>query len=185
MKTATVLLENISPYSQSKRITIEKNEKEGEADFEKRAWRERLHTGDDGNVFIPPMAFKLSIEKAAQFLSMKIPGQGSSKYTKHFSAGVLVMDPLILPIKKQDVPGEWFFVPSQGQKGGGKRVDKCFPVIQQWQGQVTYYILDETITESVFKIHLQEAGNFIGIGRFRPEKGGFYGRYKIAEFNWS
>jgi hypothetical protein len=36
----------------------------------------------------------------------------------------------------------------------------------------------------VFAEHLREAGNFIGVGRFRPEKGGYYGRYKVNGIEW-
>jgi hypothetical protein len=96
----------------------------------------------------------------------------------------MVMDALVLPIKKDDVPGEWYFVPSDGRPGGGKRVKKCFPVIREWHGEVTYYILDETITPEVFEVHLREAGSFIGIGRFRPENGGFYGRFGVKKVVW-
>lgn len=81
--------------------------------------------------------------------------------------------------------GEVFFVPSDGKAGGGSRVKKKFPVIREWSGEVTFYILDDTITEDVFEAHLKEAGNFIGIGRFRPENGGFYGRYSIDKIVWS
>jgi hypothetical protein len=44
--------------------------------------------------------------------------------------------------------------------------------------------LDETITEEVFKLHLEESGKFIGIGRFRPQNNGFYGRFKVNEIVW-
>jgi hypothetical protein len=150
-----------------------------------RTWRERLSVTDDGHVFIPPMAFKKSLETAARFLSMGIKGRGKATYTKHFKAGVLVTDGLILPDVKDEVPGEVFFVPSDGRAGGGKRVKRKFPVIREWSGDVTYYILDETITPDVFAAHLKEAGNFIGIGRFRPENGGFYGRYAVDGIAWS
>lgn len=186
MKQAIASLESISPYGQSKYYNVEKlNDKESHEDYEKRTWRERCHSTADGNIFIPPMAFKKSLEIAASYLSMKIPGQASAKYTKHFKSGILVKDPVVLPIKKKDVFGNWLFVPSNGVAGGGKRVMKCFPLIESWEGDVVYYILDEIITESVFLKTLEEAGNFIGIGHFRPERGGFQGRYKVNDFVWS
>ena len=94
------------------------------------------------------------------------------------------MDPLVLPIKKDEVEGEWLFVPSDGKPGGSTRVSKCFPLIHEWQGEVTWYVLDETITEDVFRRHLVEAGNFIGVGRFRPARGGFYGRFVTEDVKW-
>jgi len=184
MKTATVKLESTSPYSQSRHYQVAKLEKESAADFEARTWRERMHTTKDGNVFIPPMAFKNCISEAAKFLGIQIPGKGKSTYTKHFEAGVLVTEALVLPVKASDVDGEWLFVPADGKRGSGKRVEKCFPVIPMWEGAVQFHILDETITQSVFRQHLEEAGKFIGIGRFRPRNNGFYGRFEVMSIKW-
>lgn len=185
MKTATVTLRGVSPYSQSKHYSTDKLPKELPKDFEARTWRDRLHTNEAGEVFIPPMAFKNCLSDAAKFLSIQIPGKGKSTYTKHIEAGVLVTDALVLPVKKEDVKGEWLFVPSDGTRGGGRRVEKCFPIIHQWGGEVTFYVLDETVTEDVFKNILEQAGAFIGIGRFRPRNNGFYGRFKVEKVVWS
>ncbi len=184
MKTAICELESISPYSQSKYYEVPKLEKEQPNDYENRTWRERMHVNNDGYVFIPPMQFKNCLSNVAKYLSVRIPGKGTSTYTKHIVSGTMVTDALVLPIKKDDVPGEWFFVPSDGKAGGGTRVSKCFPVISHWQGEVTFYILDEIITKDVFFNHLEESGKFIGVGRFRPQKNGYYGRFKVNNIKW-
>jgi len=187
MKTALATLNSVSPYSQSRFYDTPKLNKESNADYEERTWRDRLHVTDDGEVFIPPMAFKNCLSEAAKFLSIQIPGKGKSTYTKHFEAGVLVTEPLLLGVKKEDVKGEWLFLPSDGRRGGGTRVKKCMPYIPEWSGDVTYMILDETITKEVFIHVLQEAGRFIGLGRFRPKNNGFYGRYSVdpKKIKWS
>lgn len=180
MKQCIVSLESVSPYSQSRFHNEPKLEKESADDHEKRTWRSRMHVNDKGYVFIPPMAFKNCLSEAAKYLSMQIPGKGKSTYTKHFEAGILVTDPLVLDTKAEKVVGEWLHVPADGRRGGTKRVAKCFPVIPAWAGDVVFHIFDDTITESVFQYHLEQAGKFIGIGRFRPRNNGFYGRFKIA-----
>lgn len=184
MRTAIATLKSISPYSQSKAHFTEKQDKEGHDDYEKRTWRERMHVNEGGHVFIPPMCFKNGIAEVAKFLSVNIPGKGKATYTKHFEAGILVTEPLVLPAKKDDVDGEWYFVPSDGRRGGGKRVLKCFPVIPEWSGDVKFYVLDDTITPPVFEHHLKEMGQFIGIGRFRPRNNGFYGRFAVEKVKW-
>ena len=184
MKLAIATLKSISPYSQSRVMQSPRNEKESAEDHEKRCWRERMHRDAAGTVFIPPMAFKNCLSEAARYLAMQIPGKGKSTYTKHFEAGVLVTDPLPLAVHFEKVEGEWLFVPADGKRGGPKRVMRCFPVIPEWQGEVMFYILDETITEDVFKYHLEQAGKFIGIGRFRPRNNGFYGRFSVAGIAW-
>jgi len=185
MKTAIATLTSVSPYSQSRHYTTDKLNKELPRDYEARTWRDRLHVDEAGEVFIPPMSFKNCLSEAAKFLGIQIPGKGKSTYTKHFEAGVLVTDALRLGIKAADVKGEWLFVPSDGIRGSGKRVDKCFPIIPSWRGDVTFYVLDETITEEVFRHHLEQAGAFIGIGRFRPRNNGFYGRFKVENVAWT
>ena len=190
MKVAVAHLEGITPYSQSRyydphalaRPTGTKTE--SAKDVEARTWRERCHIGSDGFVFIPPMAFKNCLSEIAGYLGVQIPGKGKSTYTKHFEAGVMVIDGVPLPVKKDDVQGEWIFVPASGKRGDGRRVLKCFPVFHSWSGAVTFHILDDVISPAVFEQHLKDAGNFIGIGRFRPRKNGYYGRFKVTRIDW-
>lgn len=191
MRTVTAELESISPYSQSKHHEVAKlgrgtgTSTESADDHERRTWRERCHVDAAGNVFIPPMAFKNCIAEIAKYLSVQIPGKGKSTYTKHFEAGVMVLDGVTLPVTKDTIAGEWLFVPADGRRGSGKRVSKCFPVVPQWSGTVQFIVLDDVISPEVFEQHLRDAGNFIGIGRFRPRKNGYYGRFKVNGLTWS
>jgi hypothetical protein len=182
MKTFKATLKSASPYSQSKFINVDKEPKESADDYEKRTWNERLHATPDGFVFIPPMAFKNCLSEAAKYLSIQIPGKGKATYTKHFEAGLMIMDPVVLGIKKSDVPGEWLHVPSDGRRGGTKRVTKKFPIIHEWDGDLIVHVLDETITGEVLRQHLEQAGKFIGVGRFRPRNNGYYGRFDLVDF---
>jgi hypothetical protein len=184
MKVAVCRLKSVSPYSQSRPSRTPKLDKESADAHEKRTWRDRIHTNADGMAFIPPMAFKNCLSEAAKYLSEKIPGKGQATYTKHFEAGVLVIDGPALPIKSEDVEGEWLFLNADGKRGGGKRVWKCYPVFREWEVEVRFYVADETVTEDVFKHHLSEAGKFIGIGRFRPRNNGFYGRFELVDIKW-
>ncbi|HUU97650.1 MAG TPA: hypothetical protein VM487_18090 [Phycisphaerae bacterium] len=185
MKTAVATLKSAAPYSQSRFHNTPKQEKENAEDYRERTWRDHCHTTRDGHVFIPPMAFKNCLAEAAKFLSIQIPGKGKSTYTKHFEAGVLVFDPLVLPITKSDVDGETLFLPSDGVRGSGKRVLKRYPIIHEWAGDVTFHVADDTITKEPFKYILTQAGQFIGIGRFRPRNCGWYGRFTVEKIRWS
>jgi hypothetical protein len=177
-------LKSISPYSQSRHYEVEKLAKERPDDYEKRTWRERMHVSAEGYVFIPPMAFKNCLSAIAKYLGEQIPGKGKSTFTKHFESGVMVLEGLQLPVKKESIPGEWLFVPADGKRGSGRRVSKCFPLIADWHGHVTFHILDDTITKEVFAQHLEQAGKFIGIGRFRPSSNGYYGRFAVEKLEW-
>ena len=185
MWIAKTQLKSVSPYSPSRNHNSPKKEKESHADYEKRTWREKAHFTDGGIVVIPQMAFKLCLEECAKYLSIQIKGKGKSTYTKHFTAGVLVTDPLPIGIKKDDLQENELFLPADGQRGGGKRVWKSFPIIHEWEGTVLWHILDQTVTEEVFLYHIKQAGMFIGLGSFRPRNGGYFGRFEVVGHSWS
>lgn len=189
MKIATVTLESVSPYSQSREYAseVEKLDRETPAAYDERTWRNHCHVAKDGTgrVEIPPMSFKMGLDTAASMLGMKIPGKGQSTYTKFFLSGVLVMEPLILDVKPDDLPCDRIYANADGKRGSGKRVWRKYPRIDKWSGEVAYTILADEITPQIFEDHLKQAGGFVGIGRFRPQSGGFYGRYKPVSIAWS
>jgi hypothetical protein len=187
MKVATARLVSAAPYSQSRSYDqeIEAEPRETKDAYERRTWRNKCHTMPNGNVFIPPMAFKMGIDTAAKMLGRQIPGKGKSTYTKFFLSGVLVMEPVELPIKKEDVPFDRIYANSDGVRGSGKRVWRYFPRIDSWEADVNFSVLADEITEDVFEEHLKQAGAFVGIGRFRPQSGGYYGRFEVKKIKWN
>lgn len=197
MHIAKVKLESLSPYGQGRQYDKEEVpmlDKERPDDYERRTWYHRAHWDDQGRMFIPPSAFKNGIAECAKYLSMQIPGKGKATFTKHFEAGVLVVEPVVLPVKKVDGNGKGpafqgltqfgIYVPSDGRRGGTKRVKKFFPMVPAWNGEVTFHILDETITEEVFRHHVEQMGQFIGVGVYRPRNNGYWGRFKVVSIRW-
>jgi hypothetical protein len=187
MKIAIVKLKGQGNYSQSKnidRLEYPEKPKESKEDYEKRTWRYRLHVSATGHVEIPPTAFGNAVRASARRLQIQVPGKGKTQYTKYFEAGIDVAGPLELKLKAADVQSERLFVPSDGKPGGEKRVWRYFPIIPEWGGEVTFYILDDIITEEVFTKVIKSAGLLVGIGRFRPEKRGFYGRFTVEKLKW-
>ena len=184
MILATAKLKSLSTYGQSQYWKKEKLKNETEDACEERCWRQRMHVNADGYVYIPPMAFKNALASAAKYLNIKIPGGGHATYTKHFRSGVQVVDSLVLPIKADDVKPTSLFVPSNGRSGGGARVKKLFPTISSWQGSVTYHIFDTKIDQKIFREVLEASGQFIGVGMFRPENGGYWGIFEVKSLSW-
>lgn len=187
MKIATVTLESQAPYSQSRSYNheVEKLPRETPDAYETRTWRNKCHTLPDGKVFIPPMSFKMALDTAAKMLGRQIPGKGKSTYTKFFLSGVLVMEPVVLPLTKDDVAQDRIYANSDGIRGSGKRVWRMFPRIDKWTADVPFHVIADEITEDVFEEHLRQAGAFVGIGRFRPQSGGYYGRFEIKKIRWN
>jgi uncharacterized protein YciI len=186
-KIATCTLCSVAPYSQSRSYQheVEKQPKESHEAYEERTWRNKCHSGSDGKVFIPPMSFKMGLDTAAKMLGKRIPGKGQSTYSKFFLSGVLVMQGPTLPLTKENVACDRIFANADGVRGSGKRVWRLFPRIDEWEAEVEFHVIADEITEDVFEEHLRQAGAFVGIGRFRPQNGGFYGRYEVAKIRWN
>lgn len=184
MKIVKFSIHGLSPISFGRAIQSVKNTGESHDAFEERTWRERVHTSNKGTVFIPPMAVKLCLSDCARYLSESVPGKGKATYTKNFEAGVMVVEPVDLGIKAADIESERLFVPPDGKKGGSKRVWKTFPLIREWSGSGEIVLLDPLLADKPDKVreYLEHAGKFIGLGRFRPRNGGFYGRFEVTAF---
>lgn len=187
-RIVTAKIEGVSPYSQSRHHNTPATDKEGKDAYARRTWREYCHFDRDGRVVIPPMALKNALAESAKFLSMQIPGKGKSTYTKHFEAGVLVTDPAPIGHTRDDMTDaymESLFLPADGKRGSGSRVMKYYPVFREWDATVQFHVFDDVITEDVFRYILEQAGQFIGLGRFRPRNNGYYGRFIVNSLEWS
>ena len=90
-----------------------------------------------------------------------------------------------LGVHKDDVESVRINANADGVRGSGKRVWRTFPVIPKWESEATFMIMDDTITKDVFEDVFHAAGMGIGIGRFRPEKGGINGRFSAVSFEWN
>ena len=137
------------------------------------------------------MAIKLCLTDCVKFLSETIPGKRNNTFTKHFKVGIMVTAPMALeyhngkPILAKDIIGEALFLPSNGQAGHGKRVWRTYPVVPEWQTHGEIHLIDPVLMDKPEKVreYLEHAGNFIGLGRFRPINNGIYGRFKVTEFS--
>jgi hypothetical protein len=156
--------------------------KDGESHdaYERRTWIERAHINDDGYVIVPMYATKNMMSEAAKFRSLKKKGQQT--YTKHLVSGVRPTRDMVLNVEKGDIIQYPMYVPSDGKRGGSKRVQKFFPVIREWQGEANWLITDPEITEEVFLFTLETAGRSIGLGSFRFANNGVFGGFSVESF---
>jgi len=185
MITATAKLRSLSAYSQSDFFKSSRAEGESHDAFEERCWREKMHVLD-GSVVIPPMQLKRCLDNGASLRGEKVPGKGSRGWASFFISGVLVTDPMVLDIDPSTVRGEWIMAHADGKKTGtGGRVRRCFPLIPEWKGTATFHILNAEITDKVFLRMLDTAGKLVGIGRFRPQNGGMFGRFAVEDLKWA
>jgi hypothetical protein len=180
MKIYHATLESVTPYSQGRHHDTPKLEREGPEAYDKRTYLQRLHTSM-GEIYIPPMAFKLCLEETAQYLGMQVAGRGKATYTKHFRQGILINEPVMLGLKPADTRLERIFTSLEPNKIKGPRGWRHFPVIDRWGGVLQITVVDEIITASILQQHLRLAGQITGIGIWRPANKGMWGKFKLLK----
>lgn len=187
MRRCTVKIQGMSPYSCSRRLSdaeYPKLEKEGAEAYDKRLWREHATTTPEGIVCIPAMAFKMATDEAVKRLGLQVPGRGKTTYSKFFVAGQLCEENVSLGIHKDDLQSITISANADGVRGSGKRVTRMYPIVQQWTCTPIFAVMDDAIPASIFERAVVEAGRLVGVGRFRPEKGGMNGRFMPTSFQW-
>lgn len=184
MYRAKCHLKSVSPVSFSRRFEDKPDKKLDPWDHQKKNWRNRVHTNGNSECIIPAMMFKGALVNAAKISGENIPGKGHMTYTSRFKAGVIVENDLCLGIKKAKVGYEDVYVDSQGGRGGSQ-ILKRFPKIREWEGDVVFtVVLDKLIQKKVFQEYIQLAGMIAGVGRYRPERGGNYGRFAVDKIEF-
>ena len=181
MRTATVQIAALTPYSQSRPLKSVKNKNETHDDFHSRVWPEHLHVDDEGQVVIPPTAILQGMAVAASYLGKGglLKKKGQSTWAENFRCGLAMARGSRIGKDQAAARPEPVYCSPNGKRGGGTRVWRTFPVFDDWRATLTIHILDDTIPDAVFEAVLDAFGLFIGIGRYRPENGGYLGRFTI------
>jgi len=177
MKKYEVKIEGISAYLMHKfgEEESELKTKTGSKDYESEV-NKALYQLPDGTIYVPSTQIQGSLIEAGK--QMKVVGGGKKTYSKLFGSFV-IMEPDVIPM----IPQEWVtdkravVIPST--KG---RVMRYRPRFDKWALKFRVHFHEEEIHPSIIKEGLERAGNYIGIGDFRPSKKGPYGRFMVTLF---
>ena len=190
MKIVRINVENMPgiPYSQSAKHNVPMKDRESHEDYDLRTWREHCTVNKDGQVCVPMMAWKQCLDTCAQKLGHKVPGKRGASFKGYFVSGVLC--PADTPLfngkalTKELAEPKTIYANLDGVRGSGKRGDRTYPEFSKWHCIVEFWIVDDIITQPVFEDHFNVAGRIVGIGRFRPERGGTNGRFRATNYDW-
>lgn len=183
IRTCTAQITGISTYSPSGFVTDERPKGVTYDEWEEKIWQKKAHYDREGFVVVPLMGFKKAIASAARLTPRKMTGRKT--FNDAFKTSILLTEPLRLPLTAMDLRSEAFLCSSTGDsRGVGGRVMRRFPMIDDWGGKLTFYVTMPEIPERIFETYLAEAGQFIGVGRFRPENGGVNGRFRVNAVRW-
>lgn len=137
--------------------------------------KQYLYTNEDGKLVQPSTHIIGCMKKAgAKFL---ITGGGKQTYKNIIGSGAVIINPDMILHEKQ----EWE-VDKRAVVIKQARIIRERPILKKWSLTFEAEYDEDEIPKSTLNEILEHAGKRVGIGDFRPEKGGPYGRFMITEF---
>ena len=125
---------------------------------------------------IPGIYFRNSfVEAAKQF---KITGKGKSTYSK-LAGSTLQIKEEYIPIE----PGKYepYKIAAVNPMTKG-RMMVTRPRFNKWSAQFTVQLLDDSLPIEILNVLVIHAGQYVGIGDWRPDKKGMFGKFIVVKF---
>jgi len=178
MKKYKVEITGITPLLQNKPaeygFDVQWIEKKASNEYEKEALQ-KLYIDVDGVIYQPSTHIERALIEAGKKIKMK--GSGKANYSKPFGSMVSIEEFEIPHIKtKHEVFKTLVVIPST--KG---RIMRYRPMFKEWALEFHIDAEDE-IPADVIKEALEICGKYVGIGDWRPEKKGKFGKFQVVKF---
>lgn len=134
----------------------------------------RVYVDEDGHYYHPTQAFIKSMLRAV----------GGKKFGKVFatraiSSSVFIAEPHSIILDAKGKPATKYSIDRQPCVVGKARILRCRPCWKEWMMDVALDIDAALIGEQQIRDALSLAGRTCGIGDYRPEKGGGFGRFMV------
>jgi hypothetical protein len=136
--------------------------------------RLRLYINKDGNYYHPSISFLRSMAKAVSGLKY-----GKVSAPMLIRGSVFVAFPQTVLLDANGEPARNYVLDKQPVVVSHARIARVRPMWPEWQCQLWLEVDVARITEDQVRAALELAGRIIGVGDFRPEKGGPYGRFRV------
>lgn len=149
-------------------------EKFASKDYQEEALK-KLYVNEKSELYTPSYMIERTLVEAGKKLQIK--GQGKATWSKHFGS-MIDVSPKEVIHKNQDFKIHMALVVIPTTKG---RIARYRPWLEEWELDFTVTTEDE-IEDSVLKQGFEIAGKFAGLGDWRPEKKGKYGRFELISF---
>lgn len=143
------------------------------ADFHSHTIRESV---DRLSYHIPSDHFRMSMIEAGKMVKGKVGG--SMKSMANVVAGLFTVTPEHIYIPKWQTFDKRSAV-NRNIKG---RVIVIRPRWNEWRAEFVLTVDEDSITSETIQSIIEKSGKYIGIGSYRPQNKGQFGRYQIEDF---
>ena len=184
MKKYKVKIKGVTPYMQhrmddqkledwekNRKLIIERDDISKEDNI-----RAEFHAYSDGKGFyIPAEHIKGSLIGGGAMVKAKVGN--TRKSMKNIVAGMFFIEE-----EKLRLPKEYTIDKRSAVNNNIKaRIIVVRPKWEKWKTEFVLRVDNDTITTETVKEILKNAGQYIGIGSFRPTKNGSFGRYDVQQ----
>jgi len=178
MKKYKVEITGITPLLQNKPEEYGFDEqwvqKKASTDWEKEGLK-KLYIDSEGTIYQPATHIDRALIEAGK--KIKVKGQGKATYSKLFGSMVAVEEfEIVHKIQDYEIHKSLVVIPST--KG---RVMRYRPMFKKWVLEF-HLEAEEEIPADAIKEALEIAGKYVGIGDWRPEKKGKFGKFQVTKF---
>ena len=180
MKIVEVTIKGISPLLMNRPDLLDISDKAKEKlaglDLSNQQFEQKQYRNVDGKLYIPETHLKSALISGGK--SIKVKGKGKATYSKILGYAAVV-EPAEILHKKTKL--EKFIVLAVNPNTKGRNA-LTRPMLREWEADFRVEYEDDEIPEEVLKLALDNAGKRVGIGDWRPEKKGVYGRFIVTRF---
>lgn len=134
----------------------------------------RVYRDSDGDVCFPAGAIVRSMVRAAT--GRKI---GATAATTLFKGAVFIVEPFAKVLDAKGNPISGYEIDRRPVVVGKARIPRCRPMFPKWALRVPLDIDTAVVSKANVHEALSLAGRIVGIGDFRPEKSGGFGRFTV------
>lgn len=147
--------------------------------------KERIYRGDDGRMGVPTMNLVAALNHAGRRVKIGKSAIATAETSTLFSFCEFPTDFIAFDGVDEHGNLPWVVDKRRGvMKNGASKVAVCIvrPKFPSW-GFTLELTLDENIcSQDTLRKLFEEAGTNAGLGDFRPQKKGPFGRFKVAEW---
>lgn len=187
MKSYQLTLKSLSPYMQHRMDDISLSEWEkcrkqiierpeiSQADVHRAEYHS--YRTQEGLCYIPAEHFRQSLINAGTYMKSKVGARSKSMKTIVAATFMIAPDEILIP--------DWDIIDKRSavNKNIKGRVMVIRPKWTEWEVSVTMNCSESTITKETIQQLFEYAGNYVGIGSFRPTNNGLFGRFEVLSIS--
>jgi hypothetical protein len=158
--------------------SLKKSKNEEDLAHQMRIFKLKCEYNLDKNVIIPAQHIKKAMGYSQMLTCHPLAPKGATKRNATLSKllpAIIAMD-IDLGVKADDLQHFDAYVCIGMKKSS---VLSVRPMLNQWQGNLTLMVATDLIDREILLDMLEWCGLFCGVGDWRPERGGKYGRFMV------